>query len=182
MKYGGIISKCNPSQTHEELNDLLLELEGFNIQNVLEIGVHLGGSIKVWEEVFKPNILIGIDGQITPEFSKIDGVCKIKGYSQSNETFNKAKEALNGEQLDFLFIDGSHYYNDVKIDFQMYKELVRPGGVIAFHDVILTGNDTCEVYKFWNELVGSGQYKTKTISYKDQFGPSATGCGIVFLN
>jgi cephalosporin hydroxylase len=181
MKYGDVIAKCNPSQTHEELNDLLLELEAFNIQHILEIGVHLGGSIKVWQEVFKPEILMGIDGKITPDFQAIDGVHKVEGYSQTNEIFNAVKDILHDKLLDFIFIDGSHYYNDVKTDFQMYKELVIPGGVVAFHDVILTGNDTCEVYRFWNELVESKKYKTKTISYKHKVGPAATGCGIVYL-
>lgn len=181
MKYAKLIEECNPSQTHRELNDLLLELENFDIKNILEIGVHLGGSIKVWKEVFKPKILIGIDGKIEPEFAAIKGVHKIEAYSQLNETFNTVKDILDGKMLDFVFIDGSHYYNDVKTDFNLYKELVRTGGVMAFHDVILTGNDTCEVYKFWNELVASNEYKTKTISYKAELGPIATGCGVVYL-
>jgi len=43
---------------------------------------------------------------------------------------------LNGEPLDFLFIDGDHTYEGVKRDFEMYSPLVRNGGIIAFHDIV----------------------------------------------
>lgn len=104
---------------------------------------------------------------------------KVAGKSQEQATINRVKDILNGKLVDFLFIDGSHYYQDVKDDFNMYKELVRPGGVVAFHDVILRGNDTVEVYKLWEEL--QKEYKTKTISYKNTLGEYATGCGILYL-
>ena len=58
----------------------------------------------------------------------------------------------------------------------MYSKFVRPGGIIAFHDVILRGNDTCEVYKFWEEL----QKQFRTITIWDGT-PAGTGEGIVFL-
>jgi predicted O-methyltransferase YrrM len=55
--------------------------------------------------------------------------------------------------LDFLFIDGDHSYEGVKRDFEMYGPLVKPSGLIAFHDIVL-GSD---VRKFWDEVkVGRG--------------------------
>ena len=179
MKYKKIIEDCNPSQTHEELNDLLLELSKFKINNVLEIGMHLGGSIKVWREVLKPKILIGIDNKLEPSVKRLKGIHALEGVSQTNEMFNQVKDILKGEKLDFIFIDGGHLYNEVKSDFILYKELLRKGGVIALHDVVITGNETAEVYKFWEEL--KQDYKTKTISYKEQLGEGATGVGVVYL-
>jgi predicted O-methyltransferase YrrM len=38
--------------------------------------------------------------------------------------------------LDVLFIDGDHTYDGVKADYQMYRPLVRKGGLIAFHDIV----------------------------------------------
>jgi len=183
MKYKEIIEKCNPSQQHEELNDLLIELEKISIKNVLEIGVHRGGSLGVWDEALKPEILVGIDTQILPEANEVKKAILIEGKSQSKEVFSDVQKILNSDYkkryFDFLFIDGSHYLDDVLEDFKMYKELVREGGIIAFHDVIIRGNDTCEVHRAW-ELIKK-DYKTKTISYKDKVGPTATGCGVVYL-
>jgi predicted O-methyltransferase YrrM len=177
LKYEPIIEKCNPSQTHSELNELLTLLEKIKIKNVLEIGVHVGGSIRVWKEVFKPDLIMGIDWKIEPE-ARTTGVTLIGGKSQSQETYNEVIKTLNGDKLDFLFIDGSHYYNDVKSDFELYEPLVREGGAIAFHDVILTGNDTCEVYRYWNDI--KDKYNSVTISHKAEFGPAATGTGLIW--
>lgn len=50
--------------------------------------------------------------------------------------------------IHFLFIDGSHCYEDVLADFACFFPHVVPGGVIAFHDV-------CEgwpgVWRAWND-------------------------------
>ena len=66
-------------------------------------------------------------------------------------------DALAGEPVDLLFIDGDHSYAGVSEDLAMYGPLVKPGGFIAFHDI----NDTethrslgCEVAKLWQELPG----------------------------
>jgi len=38
------------------------------------------------------------------------------------------------EEFDFVFLDGSHEYKDIKNDIIMYKPLVKPGGILAGHD------------------------------------------------
>jgi predicted O-methyltransferase YrrM len=39
------------------------------------------------------------------------------------------------EKIDFLFIDANHSYEAVLTDFQDWAPKIRPGGIIAFHDV-----------------------------------------------
>ena len=39
------------------------------------------------------------------------------------------------EPIDLLFIDGSHVYEDVVSDFENFFPHVKPGGIVAFHDV-----------------------------------------------
>jgi len=51
-----------------------------------------------------------------------------------------------------LFPDGDHSYEGVKRDFEMYSPLVRPGGIIAFHDTVFMDG----VRRFWAELKASG--------------------------
>ena len=48
---------------------------------------------------------------------------------------SRARAAPRGEPLDLLFIDGDHSYDGVRADFELYGRLVRPGGLIALHDV-----------------------------------------------
>ncbi len=88
------------------------------------------------------------------------------------------KTAIGDEKLDFLFIDGDHSYEGVRNDYVMYSPFVRPGGIIAFHDVALhppvTGS---EVHVFWNELKQGKTYR-EFIERGDQ---GWGGIGIIFV-
>jgi predicted O-methyltransferase YrrM len=77
----------------------------------------------------------------------------IRGDSHNQKSYNQVAVALAGKPLDFLLIDGDHSYAGVKQDFEMYSQLVRPGGVIALHDIADHPADTgCEVSRFWKEI------------------------------
>lgn len=52
--------------------------------------------------------------------------------------------------IDLIFIDGSHQYEDVLADFENYFPFVKPGGVVAFHDVDETWPG---VVKAWDQDV-----------------------------
>jgi predicted O-methyltransferase YrrM len=52
--------------------------------------------------------------------------------------------------IDFLFIDGSHIYEDVSADFASFLPHVVPGGIIAFHDV---HENHPGVLKAWHETM-----------------------------
>jgi MMP 1-O-methyltransferase len=40
-----------------------------------------------------------------------------------------------GPPIDLLYIDGDHVYEAVRADFEAWRGKVRPGGLLAFHDV-----------------------------------------------
>jgi predicted O-methyltransferase YrrM len=61
-----------------------------------------------------------------------DCVHPLAGYSQDFATDFV-------ERIDLLFIDGNHAYDAVKRDFNDWSPLVKPGGVVAFHDVAAAG-------------------------------------------
>ena len=52
------------------------------------------------------------------------------------------------EPLDMLFIDAGHQFDDVLLDFETYAPFVKPGGIVAMHD-ITPGWPDC--YKVWHE-------------------------------
>jgi predicted O-methyltransferase YrrM len=39
-----------------------------------------------------------------------------------------------------LFVDGNHEFEAVLQDYEQWSPLIRPGGLIAFHDVVLEEN------------------------------------------
>ncbi len=37
-------------------------------------------------------------------------------------------------QIDFFFVDGDHSYEGLALDWKVVKQLLKPGGIVAFHD------------------------------------------------
>jgi len=65
----------------------------------------------------------------------------------------RIEEVLDGEKVDFLFIDGDHTEKGVEQDFNDYKDFVRPGGIIAFHDILeKQPTPANQVYYLWERL------------------------------
>ena len=67
-----------------------------------------------------------------------------------------------GKPIHFLFVDGSHLYDDVMADFASFFPHVAPGGLVAFHDV---DKSFPGVLKAWQEtfevkLVHTGRCAT----------------------
>ena len=71
------------------------------------------------EETFRRNVKrSGMEHIVVP----------LKGYS-----FELCRQWI--EPIDFLFIDANHEYEAVLRDFSVWSHFLKPGGVIAFHDV-----------------------------------------------
>lgn len=175
LEYGDLIGRHNPSQSHWELNELLLELELIDVRRVLEIGMHQGGSARVWREALDPDLLIGVNERDELVGDR-DRLTTIFGRSQTADVHSRVVTLLAGQPLDYLFIDGGHLYDEVARDYELYGPLVRPGGLIAFHDARLTGNPTCDVHRFWDNVrVG---HRTKLIWDGTETG---TGEGLLFV-
>jgi predicted O-methyltransferase YrrM len=54
--------------------------------------------------------------------------------SQAKETVQIVKEAIDFKSVDFLYIDADHSYEGIKADYENYTPLVKPGGIVGFHD------------------------------------------------
>lgn len=151
----------------EEFSKFFRDLE---CKNIMEIGTYAGGLFSIMCKLSDQNgIKISVDLPTYPDQENTEAyknflndhktfstnVHFVSADSHKKETLDRVKEILNGQELDFLFIDGDHSYEGVKQDFHMYKDLVKDGGYIGFHDI----NDTeyhrslnCYVAPFWNEL------------------------------
>jgi len=53
----------------------------------------------------------------------------------SHDVLKQWNQLTGGKVIDFIFIDASHEYADVLLDFELSFPLVKPGSWIAFHDV-----------------------------------------------
>lgn len=133
--------KC--PQNPEEIIWLVKHFKALNPKNAIEIGVERGYPTMLWRDLLsKEGKLIGIDINFhllranflnKADYNKI---YLLEGFSNSPCIIDSVTRILNGEKIDFIFIDGDHEYESVKSDYENYKKFLRPGGKIALHDVM----------------------------------------------
>ena len=127
-----IHSLKGPNQIFYEWRDYLLfvkcycEKKGIVNPIVVEIGIQ-NGRQKLHYEKFLDAIHIGID--ISDKYSKPD----ILGDSHAPETMAKLMEMLAGRDINVLFIDANHTYEDALFEYELYGSLTKD--IIAFHDI-----------------------------------------------
>ncbi len=159
-----------PGQIKEEFIELLKKYTEIEPKYILEIGTANGGTLFCLCKLAPEDAtIISIDlpggpfGGGYPQwkihvykaFAKPkQKIYLIRENSQNIKTFEKILEILNGEKLDFIFIDGDHSYNGVKSDFRLYSSLVSAKGLIALHDIAPNGEPALVggVPEFWNEI------------------------------
>lgn len=116
---------------------------------VLEIGSLYGGTLWYWSHLPGIATLVAVDlpskspavadGVRTARaswdgwFSPLVEFVDVPADSQDPATLDRVAAAAAGP-LDFVFIDGDHTYDGVRADWLAWSPLVRPGGVVAFHD------------------------------------------------
>lgn len=182
-----------PIQIKEEFLELLKIFKEQNPKYILEIGTANGGTLFSFCKLARENVIIisidlpeGLYGGGYPKwkipiyqsFRKPNQkLYLLREDSHQQETLEKVKEILDGNQLDFLFIDGDHSYEGVKKDFEMYSPLVRKEGIIAFHDIVKHPAETkCEVEKLWNEIKNKFAFQELIQDRKQNWA----GIGVIF--
>lgn len=151
-----------------------LQLKG-DVERVLEIGTHVGRSLRIWREVLDPDLLVGIQDtdELRPETIAELDVYHVRGRSQDRLVYDQVRSL--GGLFDFVYIDGDHHYDAVRRDWELYSPLVRRGGLVVLDDAVLHGNDTVEVYRFWEEL------QRDHVTALFHAPPHENGKGAVFL-
>lgn len=179
----------NPMQSKEEFVELLRIFKELKPRYIVEIGTAYGGTLFCFCKLAEDDAtIISIDlpggysdwkDPIYHAFAKENQkLFLLKEDSHKQETLEKVRKLLNGNKLDFLFIDADHTYEGVKKDFEMYSSLVRKGGIIVFHDILL-GSEECVrgVKQFWREV--KSLYNSREIV--ENWNQIAGGIGILFL-
>ena len=129
----GLISSVDAAAIEKTLDLIMQEFPGQQIK-VLELGLYSGNTgngIRQYiesksREVFLMGIDSGIDGQklLYPE-----------AYDQIIDLPTEfAAHLIADNSFHLCFVDALHTYTGVLTDFFLYKEKVKSGGFIAFHD------------------------------------------------
>ena len=79
-------------------------------------------------------------------------------YKHLRTTSIEASTLFEDKSLDFVFIDASHTYIDVKNDILAWKPKIKKGGILAGHDY---SSGWPEVVKAVDELIKNDMYSTE---------------------
>lgn len=165
-------------QKPQELADMLDVLAGNPPKVILEIGSDAGGTLWAWQAAFPGVVLRAIDltagAPGTPQHIRYGtgrgrnshGALLMEADSHARATLDFAR--LNwglgptppggfSYPVDLLFIDADHSLEGVRLDYAMYSPLVRPGGIVMFHDICIHPDSPLAasgvgVHEFWASI------------------------------
>jgi cephalosporin hydroxylase len=180
------------AQIDWELRELIGIYDELKPRHVLEIGTQKGGTLWYWLEGRDPGtIVVNIDIlQNTTDSEKTElpmrwaswsphGVVYhgIIGRSDDPAVIEQARQYLDGA-IDFLFIDAVHTYEGARHDWLTYGPMVRSGGIVAFHDLVVPDfSPHIRVIDLWREIQAAG-YNTRELRAGAKYG----GIGIVYID
>jgi predicted O-methyltransferase YrrM len=179
-------------QKEAEILALLERLKPLQPRRVLEIGTAAGGTLLLLSRIAAPDaLLVSIDmpeggfgggynllrSGLYRSFARSgQRIVLIRGDSHRQAVRQRLAAALDGEPLDFLFIDGDHSAAGSLQDFEDYAPFVRPGGLIAFHDIRPDERGwSGEVHRIWPGL--AARFDGEELV--DESGPSGYGIGLL---
>ena len=144
-------------QVMPEFKSILEIFRQGNFKSVLEIGQWEGAGLFYWLKHSSPDARVyGID-PVQPrikDWSKWDidttKLTLIDGDSTQPEIIESVSKLVG--ELDFLFIDGCHYYDAIVSDYNNYGKLVKKGGIIVIHDINCPACKRIHVCKAWQEI------------------------------
>lgn len=182
-----------PLQTPKEIEGLYRLVLDLNPNRALEIGTAKGGTLYLWCQAATDDAtVVSIDlpwgkfggGYDEPRAKLYEAFAHddqklhlLRGNSHDTATHEKIRGLFDQQPIDFVFIDGDHFYPGVKADFIEYGKMVRPGGLIAFHDICPATHDAeIEVNQLWKQLVG--KLPTQEFVWVDNEGREL-GIGVV---
>lgn len=163
LDFGGAgLYEVKTLQVRQEILALAEAVHEVGPRCILEIGTAHGGTTLIWAHLASERVLTcdfeprREKAALFEAFPPSHSTCTITplwGDSHDAAFRRQVIAELSGKPVDVLFLDGDHTAAGVAADYADYAPLVRPGGLIALHDILERQVlPTNQVYEFWKEL------------------------------
>lgn len=167
----GYYVRLHPFQVAQEYEQLLTFAKSIKPGVIVEIGTADGGTLLGWCRIAR-DVVVSVDQPLNiynwgyaPVRQRLyREMCHdrpqlklhlIFGDSHAETTKKTVQDRLGSRKADLLFIDGDHSYAGVRRDYELWRDLVRPGGYVVLHDIVphaRKGVHKSEVDQLWGEL------------------------------
>lgn len=153
----------NGTHTYLETYDKLFEPFRRG-SSIMEIGLAMGDSLKLWDAYFENSIIVGVDISIVFEPIKYKNQVQIFCADATKEL------PITGE-FDIIIDDGSHMEDDQVKTFLMLKSKMRKNGLYIIEDILSIDtnrkrfealHDNCEII----DMRDNGRFDNVLIIYK----------------
>lgn len=101
---------------------------------VLEIGIHSGGSIKLWHDYFPSATVHGVDVEPTP-LTILRAFPRVKLHERVDAYNPSFVETLRDVRFDVLIDDGPHSLESMKAFLRLYVPLMSERAVLVIEDI-----------------------------------------------
>lgn len=184
-----INGKVQCLQSRFELAAVMGEIHALAPQLILEIGTNHGGWAAHVSSVCPPGCeIVTVDNIAKPQQEEAGQIVRrhrcaytqVIADSLTDAGADAIRAAVKGRLVDVLHIDGDHSERAVRHDWETYGPLVRPGGMVIFHDAQCTVRDErVAVEKLWNELKYT--YRSMTLIGEADNNGRKLGTGILWI-
>ncbi len=161
-----------------ELEQMLAIAETIQPKRILEIGTWHGGTLWHWLDL-APEV-VAVDDEVRRlgdwhqwAVDKGSLLYLVQGDSRSQEVI---AAVANLAPFDLCFIDADHTLPAVTDDWTNYAPMVRPGGMVIFHDIL--ERPDYGVWQLWRNL--QGQHR-RTIELREAEREDYCGIGCVYV-
>jgi predicted O-methyltransferase YrrM len=146
-------------QWEKEFQVLLNIYRRSNATSLLEIGTFHGGTLYHWLQnsdgakiVTVDSYQVGVDNRDQYDRWNTNGCDLIVLAGDTNLPGTANKIEPHGP-FDWLFIDAGHYLHEVTADWNLYRPMVRPGGIACLHDILThPAWPSIEVGQLWTQI------------------------------
>jgi cephalosporin hydroxylase len=183
------LMKVKAIQVRSEILALAEAVRGIEPRTILEIGTAHGGTLLIWAQIARERVITcdlhiaGHRRELYRRYPPPGSGCRVEaleGDSHSPAFQARVRDTLAGQPVDFLFIDGDHSDAGVTADWQDYRGLVRPGGLVGFHDIVEKQPfESTQVHRLWQRIRAERASATQElVADREQCG---FGIGLVRL-
>ena len=101
---------------------------------LVEFGCYKGDSLRMWEQYFPNAEIYGVDLDENTKCHETDRIHIVIGDATSLDTYNTLKSTAGSAFI--ILDDASHAWSDQRRSFELFWDLLTPGGFYVIEDLV----------------------------------------------